>query len=71
LPAVGVVVSAAFLATTAAQRGPTPNLTKPVSVEKASDANGFIPRWLVLARFLDAEDQPVKGFTVKLGDVAR
>ena len=47
-PAVGVVVSAAFLATAATQRGPTPNLTKPVSVEKAPDANGFIQRWLVL-----------------------
>ena len=31
-----------------AQRGPTPNLIKPVSVEKAPDANGFIQRWLVL-----------------------
>ena len=48
LPAVGVVVSAAFLATAAAQRGPTPNLTKPVSAERAPDANGFIRRWLVL-----------------------
>ena len=43
-----VVVGAAFLVTAATQRGPTPNLTKPVSVEKAPDANGFIQRWLVL-----------------------
>jgi hypothetical protein len=46
--AVGVVVSAAFLAIAGAQRGPIPNLTKPASVEKAPDANGFIQRWLVL-----------------------
>jgi hypothetical protein len=43
-----VVVGAAFLATAATQRGPAPNLTKPVSVEKAPDANGFIQRWLIL-----------------------
>ncbi len=43
-----VVIGAAFLATAATQRGPALNLTKPVSVEKASDANGFIQRWLVL-----------------------
>jgi hypothetical protein len=43
-----IVVGAAFLAAAATQRGPTPNLTKPVSVEKAPDANGFIQRWLVL-----------------------
>jgi hypothetical protein len=48
LLAPAVVVGAAFLATAATQRGPTPNLTKPVSVEKAPDANGFIQRWLVL-----------------------
>ncbi len=43
-----VVVGAAFLTTAAMQRGPTANLTKPVSVEKSPDANGFIQRWLVL-----------------------
>jgi hypothetical protein len=43
-----VVVGAAFLASAATPRGPTPHLTKPVSVEKAPDANGFIQRWLVL-----------------------
>ena len=48
VPAVGVVVGAAFLATASAQRGMAPNLTRPVSVEKAPDADGFIQRWLVL-----------------------
>jgi len=51
-PAVGVVVSAAFLATATAQRRPAPNLTKPVSVEKAPDTDGFIQRWLVLEPIL-------------------
>jgi hypothetical protein len=46
--AVGIVVGAAFLATAGAQRGPAPNLTRPASVEKAPDADGFIQRWLVL-----------------------
>jgi hypothetical protein len=31
-----------------AARGPAPNLTRPASVEKAPDADGFIQRWLVL-----------------------
>ena len=48
VPAVGVVVGAAFLVTASAQRGMAPNLTRPVSVEKAPDADGFIQRWLVL-----------------------
>ena len=48
VPAVGVVVGAAFLATAGAQRGPAPNLTRPASVEKAPDADGFIQRWLIL-----------------------
>ena len=46
--AFGVVVGAAFLTTAAAQRGPAPDLTKPASIKKAPDANGFIQRWLVL-----------------------
>ena len=59
LPALAVLVSAAFLAMAAAQggsgrgsvnaaRGPAPNLTQPASVEKAPDADGFIQRWLIL-----------------------
>jgi hypothetical protein len=31
-----------------AARGPAPNLTRPVSVEKGPDTEGFIQRWLVL-----------------------
>ena len=59
LPALAVLASAAFLAMAAAQggsgrgsvnaaRGPAPNLTRPASVEKAPDADGFIQRWLIL-----------------------
>jgi hypothetical protein len=52
LPALGVVASTVFLAMAAAQlgasRGPAPNLTRPASVEKGPDVDGFIQRWLVL-----------------------
>ena len=52
LPALGVVAGTVFLAMAAAQlgagRGPAPNLTRPASVERAPDADGFIQRWLVL-----------------------
>ena len=46
--AAGVAVGAAFLAADGAQRGMAPKLTRPVSVEKAPDVDGFIQRWLVL-----------------------
>jgi hypothetical protein len=57
--ALGCLAGAALLAMAAAQRGstgdplnadrgPAPNLTRPVSVEKAPDTDGFIQRWLVL-----------------------
>jgi len=56
--ALGCAAGAALLAMAAAQRGsgdsvnaargPAPNLTRPISVEKAPDADGFIQRWLVL-----------------------
>jgi hypothetical protein len=57
--ALGCAAGAALLAMTAAQRGydgdfvnavrgPALNLTRPASVEKAPDADGFIQRWLVL-----------------------
>jgi hypothetical protein len=57
--ALGCVTWAALLAMAAAQRGPggdpanaargpAPNLTRPASVERAPDADGFIQRWLVL-----------------------
>ena len=58
-PALAVLAGATFLAMAAAQRGlggdtlnaargPAPNLTRPASVEKAPDADGFIQRWLIL-----------------------
>ena len=58
-PAFAVLAGATFLAMAAAQRGlggdtlnaargPAPNLTRPASVEKAPDADGFIQRWLIL-----------------------
>ena len=43
--------SAPFAATAApggADRGPAPSLARPASVEKAPDADGFMPRWLIL-----------------------
>jgi hypothetical protein len=57
LPALGCLASLALMA--ASQHGPegdplnsprglAPNLTRPASVEKAPDADGFIQRWLVL-----------------------
>ncbi|MBN1569856.1 MAG: acetylxylan esterase [Acidobacteria bacterium] len=59
VPALGCMAAMALLGIAAAQRGSggdpvnaargaAPNLTKPASVEKAPDANGFIQRWLVL-----------------------
>jgi hypothetical protein len=59
ISALGCLAGAALLAMAAAQRGstgdplnadrgPAPNLTRPVSVEKAPDTDGFIQRWLVL-----------------------
>ena len=58
-PAFAVLAGATFLAMAAAQRGLggdtlnaarglAPNLTRPASVEKAPDADGFIQRWLIL-----------------------
>ena len=58
-PALAVLAGATFLAmaggqrgsggdTVNAARGPAPNLTRPASVEKAPDADGFIQRWLIL-----------------------
>ena len=58
-PALAVLAGATFLAMAAPQRGlggdtlnaargPAPNLTRPASVEKAPDADGFIQRWLIL-----------------------
>jgi hypothetical protein len=58
-PALGVFAIMAFLTVAAAQRGsnhnpvyvargPHSNLVRPVSAEKACDANGFIQRWLLL-----------------------
>ncbi len=59
LPALGCAAGMVILAMPAQQqssgavpvkpnRGPAPNLTRPVSLEKGPDADGFIQRWLVL-----------------------
>jgi hypothetical protein len=44
--AFGIIISAIFMG--ASQRGPAPNFTRPASIAKAPDADGFIQRWLVL-----------------------
>jgi hypothetical protein len=57
--ALAVLAGSAPFATAAApgdpDRGPAPSLARPASAEKAPDADGFMPRWLIL------EPIPVSG----------
>jgi hypothetical protein len=48
LPVMGAVQRGPGRDSANTARGPAPNLSRPVSAEKAPDADGFIQRWLVL-----------------------